>query len=128
MTKESQHPAQGSPQWLGALAAPIAVAVWVILTARTGTPCLLFPFVVASSLGIMSRLSGPPLSRAKSIATSLGGLAAVAGGWFLLVARDETSTATLVADQPGGVAGETAVFAVLGVAFSVWWTRRTTHD
>ncbi len=128
MTEDSQHTAQGSTPWLGALAAPIAVAVWVALTARIGTTYHLFPFVVAASLGVMSRLSGPPLSRAETIATALGGLAAVAAGWFLLVALDETSTATFVVDQPGGVAGETAVFAILGVAFSVWWTRRTTHD
>jgi hypothetical protein len=35
-----------------------------------------------------------------------------------------SSHATFVADQPGGVGGETIVIALLGAAFSVWWVLR----
>ncbi len=124
MTDRRDAPADATSFFIGVVATAIVTAVWVVLTARTGTTYHLFPFVVAASLGVMSRLGGAPLNPAEAAVTTAGGLVAVAAGWFVLVAIDETSAITFVADQPGGVAGETAVFALLGVAFSAWWVRR----
>lgn len=124
MARENQRAVETVSLGVGVLAAAAATAVWVALTANTGTTYHLFPFVVAASLGVMGRLGGPAMGRAEAGAAAAGGLIAVAIGWSVLVAFDETSSATFVADQPGGVAGETAVFAVLGGAFSLWWSLR----
>ena len=124
MTPRPQTQTAATPLWIGVIAAAVATAVWVALTARTGTTYHLFPFIVAASLGVMSRLGGPPLSRVEAAVTTIGGLGAVAAGWFVLVATNETSHATFVADQPGGVGGETIVIALLGAAFSAWWVLR----
>jgi hypothetical protein len=121
---ESRRPIEAVPLGVGLLAAGIATATRVVLTANMGTTYHLFPFVVAASLGVMARLGGPSMGRAEAGAAAAGGLIAVAVGWSVMVALDETSSATFVADQPGGVAGETAVFAVLGAVFSLWWTLR----
>lgn len=124
MTQRTQTQTAAPPLWIGVIAAAVATAVWVALTARTGTTYHLFPFIVAAAPGVISRLDGPPLSRVEAALTTAGGLAAVAAGWFVLVATDETSTATFVAGQPGGVAGESAVIALIGAAFSAWWVLR----
>lgn len=124
MTQRPRTQTAATPLWMGVAAAAVATTIWVVLTARTGTTYHLFPFIVAASLGVMSRLGGPPLSRVEAAVTTIGGLGAVATGWFVLVATDETSHATFVADQPGGVGGETIVIALLGAAFSVWWVLR----
>jgi hypothetical protein len=126
MTQRPRTQTAATPLWMGVAAAAAAVAttIWVVLTSRTGTTYHLFPFIVSASLGVMSRLGGPPLSRVEAAVTTMGGLGAVAAGWFVLVATDETSHATFVADQPGGVGGETIVIALLGAAFSVWWVLR----
>jgi hypothetical protein len=105
---------------MGVTAAAIATTIWVVLTSRIGTTYHLFSFIVAASLDVMSRLGGPPLSRIEAAVTTIGGLGAVAVGWFVLVATDEISHTTFVADQPGGVGGETIVIALLGAAFSAW--------
>ena len=124
MTQRPVTQTAATPLWMGVVAAVIATTIWVVLTSRTGTTYHLFPFIVAASLGVMSRLGGPPLSRAEAAITTAGGLGAVAAGWFVLVATDETSHATFIADQPGGVGGETIMIALLGAAFSVWWVLR----
>lgn len=128
MTQRPRTQTAATPPWIGVIAAVIATTVWVVLTSRTGTTYHLFPFVVAASLGVMARLGGPPLSRVEAAVTTIGGLVAVAAGWFTLVATDEASSATFVADQPGGVGGETAAIALLGAAFSVWWVLRVRRD
>ena len=110
--------------WLGAATAAVAVAVWVALTARSGVTYHLFPLVIAASVGFMSRLSGAPLRPLEAATSTAGGLLTVAAGWLVLVILDETPTATFSADQPGGVPGETAAFALLGTALSWWWARR----
>ena len=124
MTQRPRTQTAATPLWMGVAAAAVATTIWVVLTARTGTTYHLFPFIVAASLGVMSRLGGPPLSRVEAAVTTMGGLGAVAAGWFVLVATNETSHATFVADQPGGVGGETIVIALLGAAFSAWWVLR----
>ena len=111
--------------WPGGAAAAVAVAVWVALTARTGVTYHLFPLVIAASVGVMSRLSGPPLRPVEAAASVAGGLLAVALGWLALVGLDELPAATFVHDQRGGVPAETAVFALLGAALSLWWTTRS---
>ena len=124
MTQRPRTQTAATPLWMGVTAAAVATTIWVVLTARTGTTYHLFPFIVAASLGVMSRLGGPPLSRVEAAVTTIGGLGAVAAGWFVLVATNETSHATFVADQPGGVGGETIVIALIGAAFSAWWVLR----
>jgi hypothetical protein len=128
MTRQPRTETATTPLWMGVVAAAIATTVWVVLTSRTGTTYHLFPFIVAASLGVMSRLGGPPLSRVEAAITTIGGLGAVTAGWFVLVATDETSHATFVSDQPGGVGGETIVIALLGAAFGVWWVLRVHRD
>ena len=108
----------------GVLVAALAAGVWVALTARTGVTYHLFPFVVAAALPVFARLGGPPLRRVEAAIGAAGGLAAVAAGWLALVLLDAVPTATFVADQPGGVPGEAAVFALIGAAFGLWWTLR----
>ncbi len=110
---------------LGAAAALVAVAIWVALTARTGVTYHLFPLAIVAAVGFMSRPGGPPLRRLEAAATAALGLIAVTLGWLTLALLDKTPTATFVADQPGGVPGETAVFALLGAALSLWWVMRS---
>lgn len=124
MARERQRPVEAVSLGIGLAGAVVATTVWVTLTANTGTTYHLFPFVVAASLGVMARLGGPPMGRAEAGVAAAGGVIAVAIGWSVLMALDETSAATFIADQPGGVAGETAVFALLGGAFSLWWASR----
>ena len=108
----------------GVLAAALATGVWVALTARTGVTYHLFPFVVAAALPVVARLGGPALRRLEAAIGAGGGLAAVAAGWLALVLLDAVPSATFVADQPGGVPGEAAVFAFIGAGFGLWWTLR----
>ncbi len=128
MSQTSVRPAAPAALWLGAAAADVAVTVWVVLTARSGVTYHLFPLVIAASVGFMSRLSGAPLRPLEAAAATAGGLLAVAAGWLALVILDETPTATFIADQPGGVPGETAIFALLGAALSLWWVTRRREE
>ena len=124
MRHTSVRPAAPAALWLGATAAAVAVAVWVVLIARSGVTYHLFPLVIAASVGFMSRLSGAPLRPLEAAVSTAGGLLTVAAGWLVLVLLDETPTATFVEGQPGGVPGETVIFALLGAALSLWWVRR----
>lgn len=124
MSQTTVRAAAPAALWLGAAAAVVAVAVWVVLTARSGVTYHLFPLVIAASVGFMSRLSGAPLRPLEAAASAAGGLLAVIVGWLALVVLDEAPTATFIANQPGGVAGETAIFALLGAALSLWWVTR----
>ena len=109
---------------LSAAAALVATAIWVALTARTGVTYHLFPFVIVAGAGFLARPGGAPLRRAEAVVSAAVGLAAVALGWVALVVLDETPSATFVADQPGGVAGEVVVIALLGAVLALWWTAR----
>ncbi len=52
------------------------------------------------------------------------GWPAVAVGWLVLEAMDQTPSATFVDGQPGGVEGEVVVMALLGAALAAYLTRR----
>ncbi len=124
MSQTSVRPAAPAALWFAAVAAVVAAAVWVVLTARSGVTYHLFPLVIAASVGFVSRLSGAPLRPLEAAAAIGGGVLAVAAGWLALVMLDETPTATFIADQPGGVPGETVIFALLGAALSLWWVTK----
>jgi hypothetical protein len=124
MSQVGYQRAQAAAIPIGAAAALVAVAIWVALTARTGVTYHHFPLAIVAAVGFMSRTGGPPFSRLEAAVTAAVGLIAVALGWLTLVLLDQTPTATFVAGQTGGVPGETALFALLGAALSVWWVRR----
>lgn len=78
--------------------------------------------MVAAAPGVTPRLVFERLldGRQGTLATLLG-LAAVALAWGALELLDEMPSATLLSDQPGGVRGEFALFAVLGALAGSWW-------
>jgi hypothetical protein len=100
----------------------VAGAIFVVLTARTGTTYHLFPLLIAFFPGGLPRLltERPITAREPMIAIVLG----VAAVWLTLVLLDEMPSATLLEDQPGGVAGEFVLFGLLGAALGAWWGAR----
>lgn len=125
MSQSRRREAERPTILLGTAAAVAAMAIWIALTARTGTTYHLFPFVIAAAVGTISRLSGqPPLSRNEAVVTTAAGLLAVALGWLALIALDETPSATVFDGQPGGVPGEVVIVAAVGAAVGLWWAVR----
>ena len=125
MTGQAQRTA-GTPATIGGVAvAALFAAIFVVLTANTGTTYHLFPLVIAAAPGALPRLlrDVPLSSRAGTVAMALGVLA-VAVAWITLVALDEMPRAVLFAGQPGGVGGEFVVFGLLGALAGGWWGTR----
>ncbi len=119
----------GTPAAIGGVAvAALFAAVFVVLTANTGTTYHLFPLVIAAAPGALPRLlRDVPLSRrAGAVAVALGALA-VAAAWITLVALDEMPRAVLFSGQPGGVEGEFVLFGLLGALAGGWWGTRPTE-
>ena len=110
---------------LGILGAAVAAAVFVVLTAATGTTYHLFPLLIGFVPGGLPRLlSERPISPREGTIATVAGLVAVGVAWLALVILDEMPTATLIADQPGGVPGEFVLFGVLGAIVGGWWGSR----
>jgi hypothetical protein len=90
-------------------------ALWVGLTAWTGTTYHLAPILAAAMPGVVIRaresLQAPSWT---TLASFVLGVAAVAASWLAIVALDIEPTATIVEDQPGGVLGEVAAGALIG--------------
>ena len=106
---------------LGAAAAAISTAVWVILTAAAdGTTYHLFPLLIGAAAPVAARYVVPsPLPPVEAaIATAFGAVAWIAG-WVVLVALDKWPSVTFLADQPGGVEGETIVLGRLGASIGL---------
>jgi hypothetical protein len=103
----------------------VAGAIFVVLTARTGTAYHLFPLLIAFFPGGLPRLlTERPITAREAMIAIVLGVAAVAGVWLTLVLLDELPSATLLEDQPGGVAGEFVLFGLLGAALGAWWGAR----
>lgn len=125
MTGQGQQTA-GTPAAISGVAvAAIFAAIFVVLTANTGTTYHLFPLVIAAAPGVLPRLlqDVPLSSRAGTVAMMLGATAVVVA-WITLVALDEMPHVTLIGDQPGGVEGEFVVFGLLGAFAGGWWGTR----
>lgn len=101
----------------GVLTAAGIVVLWVGLTALTGKTYHLAPLLAALAPGLSVRLLGAA-RRSYPLATSaaLLGAAIAALGWGLIVAWGIEPSATIVGDQPGGVAGEVLAALVIGSA------------
>lgn len=110
-----------------ALAAGFPVAVgWFALTAATGKTYHLAPLIAAAAPGALRRALGVPAGTKAAVAA--GFAAVLIGSLGILIAGVEP-TATLWPGQPGGVRGEVAAFAALGLAIGAgtgptWWLRR----
>lgn len=108
---------------LGAALAGLPVAaLWVVLTAATGKTYHLAPLIAAALPGVLAAAQAAPRGaagrsprRTAALAAVAGGLA-VAAGWAAIVAAEIEPTATLVAEQPGGVTGEVVAGAIAGAA------------
>jgi hypothetical protein len=109
------------PLLIGAAAAAIAAAAWVLITALAdGTTYHLFPLLIGAAAPVVARYVVPdPLSVVEAaIATAAGAIAWLAG-WAVLVAIDQWPSATFLEDQPGGVEGETIVFGLAGAVIGL---------
>ncbi len=125
MTGQAQRTA-GTPAAISGVAmAALFAAIFVVLTANTGTTYHLFPLLIAAAPGALPRLlqDVPLSSRAGTVAMTLGAVAVVVA-WITLVALDEMPHTTLIGDQPGGVEGEFVVFGLLGALAGGWWGTR----
>lgn len=99
---------------LGGFAAALALAgAWVGLTAATGSTYHLAPLIVAAAPAVLARAAEAAVS---PIAAVVAGAIAAAAGWVAIVIAGVEPTATVIADQPGGVAGEVVVAGIVGLA------------
>ena len=111
---------------LGAAAALVASAVWVILTAAAdGTTYHLFPLLIGAAAPVAARYVVPsPLAAIEAAAAAALGAVAWIAGWLVLVVLDSWASATFLEDQPGGVEGETIVLglagAVIGLVYAAY--------
>lgn len=110
---------------IGMAGAAIAAAVFVVLTASTGTTYHLFPLLIGFAPGGLPRLlTDQPLASRETVIAIVAGVLLVSAAWLVLVVIDEMPTATLISDQPGGVGGEFVLFGGLGALFGSWWGSR----
>lgn len=110
---------------LGVAGALVAAAIFVVLTAATGTTYHLFPLLIGFlPAGLPRVLAERPINRRDATIAMAIGIAAVGAVWLSLEVMDEMPTATLISDQPGGVAGEFALFGILGALIGGWWGSR----
>jgi len=109
----------------GALAAFAAAAIFVVLTARTGTTYHLFPLLIAFlPAGLPRVIVERQLGSREATIAAVIGLFAMGGAWLALALLDEMPGATLIADQAGGVGGEFALFGIAGALLGGWWGSR----
>lgn len=106
---------------IGLLTAAGIVVVWIGLTGLTGKTYHFAPLIAALAPGLSVRLLGSARgSYPLAAEAALVGAAIAALGWALIVAWGIEPTATIVGEQPGGVAGEVlagiAIGAVIGAA------------
>lgn len=110
---------------VGLVASVIAATIFVVLTSATGTTYHLFPVLIAFlPAGLPRVVAERPVSvRAGTIAAALG-FVVVLAIWLSLELLDEMPSATLIGDQPGGVAGEFVLFGAIGALVGGWWGTR----
>ncbi|MDA0352165.1 MAG: hypothetical protein DWG79_00385 [Chloroflexi bacterium] len=123
---EVNQPEAGTSRIVGgALVAFAAAAIFVVLTARTGTTYHLFPLLIAFlPAGLPRVLAERQLGSREATIAAVIGLLAMGGAWLALALLDEMPSATLIADQPGGVGGEFALFGIAGALLGGWWCSR----
>lgn len=97
-------------------------ATWVSFTALTGKTYHLAPAVIAVAPGWMARVMHTS-ARAGLVVTI--GVGVVALGWLTILIGGVAPDVTMVSGQPGGVPGEVAIAAVLGVLVSLFAVRST---
>jgi uncharacterized membrane protein YiaA len=106
----------------GVGAALALAALWVGLTALTGKTYHLAPGLIAYAPGFTVRLfqrdvleDAPPRTRLRMAArASALGLLIVGAGWAVIAAEGIEPSATVFAGQPGGVAAEVVLAALVG--------------
>ena len=127
MTKASARSgtAEGGSIAIGIIGAIVAGALFVVLTASTGTTYHLFPLLIAFVPGGLPRvMSEHSISSRDGMVAAVVGFAAVIAAWLAMVVIDEMPTATLISDQPGGVGGEFVLFGGVGAIVGGWWGSR----
>ena len=101
------------------------IAFWFVSTALTGKTYHFDPILIAAAPPVvMGIVRGRGARGVRGVTPAVVGLASVAAGWLLLMATGNTPTATFLHAQPGGVPGEVAVAALVGVAAGTRWLRR----
>lgn len=114
------------PLVMGAALALLFAAAWVALTAATGKTYHAAPLVVAAAPGwtlcwwheAAERELSPDVVARTAVLVALVGAAGVAAGALAIFGTGTHPSATILPDQPGGVTGETAFFAALGLFVS----------
>ena len=110
---------------LGIVAAVVAGAIFVVLTAASGTTYHLFPLLIGFVPGGLPRvLTERPISRRDAIIAVVAGIAVVGAAWLVLELLEEMPSATLLDDQPGGVGAELLLSGALGALTGAWWGSR----
>lgn len=110
---------------VGIVGAIAAAAIFVVLTASTGTTYHLFPLLIGFvPAGLPRVLAERPIARRGAVIAALVGIAAVGAAWLTLEVLDEMPSATVIGDQPGGVAGEFVLFGAVGALLGAWWGSR----
>lgn len=110
-----------APIVVGAIAVTIATAAWVLITSMAdGTTYHLFPLLIGATGPVFARYAaGDRLTPVESLVSASDGAIGWIVGWVLLAGMGEWPSATVFADQPGGMAGETIAMGLIGGAIGV---------
>ena len=100
------------------VAVTIATAAWVVITTiADGTTYHLFPLLIGAAGPVFARYAARSrLTTVESLVSVSDGIIGWIAGWLVLVSMDQWPSATVIADQPGGVGGETVVLGLAGAA------------
>ncbi len=110
-----------APIVIGAIAVTVATAAWVLITTLAdGTTYHLFPLLIGASGPVFARYAaGDKLSHVEALVSASDGAIGWIVGWAVLAGMGQWPTATVFADQPGGVGGETIVMGLAGGVIGV---------
>lgn len=105
-----------APMVVGGVAVTVATAAWVVITAMAdGTTYHLFPLLIGAAGPVFARYTaGNKLTPAEALVSAGDGALGWIAGWLVLEGMGEWPAATVFADQPGGVGGETVALGLLG--------------
>ena len=110
-----------APIIIGAVAVTVATAAWVLITTLgDGTTYHLFPLLIGASGPVFARYAaGDKLNTLEALVSASDGAIGWIVGWAVLAGMGEWPAATVFADQPGGVGGETIVMGLAGGVIGV---------
>lgn len=110
-----------APIVIGAIAVTVATAAWVLITTLAdGTTYHLFPLLIGASGPVFARYAaGDKLNHVEALVSAGDGAIGWIVGWAVLAGMGQWPTATVFADQPGGVGGETIVMGLAGGVIGV---------